>query len=73
MGARPHLGPAMIRAYGVPPDPGFFERADAYRRLVASHAVVHAIETRDPLLRSRGLRAFARALASPGPAAEHVR
>ncbi|MGI0129612.1 MAG: phosphotransferase family protein [Thermoplasmata archaeon] len=67
MGAVPGLGPAMVRAYGGPSDGGFLERADAYRRLVASHTVVHARERRDPALRARGLREFARALAAEGP------
>ncbi|MGI0071803.1 MAG: phosphotransferase family protein [Thermoplasmata archaeon] len=68
MAAKPYLGPAMLRAYGGPSDPGFLERADGYRRLVASHGVVHANATGDRASRTRYLRAFLRALDSPGPA-----
>ncbi len=69
MGAKPYLGPSMYRAYGGPSDPGFLRRADAYRRLVPSHAVIHATSTRNPGMRAESLRRFVRALASPGPAA----
>jgi aminoglycoside 2''-phosphotransferase len=67
MGSLSILGPAMYRAYGGPSDPGFLERADAYRRLVPSHGVIFGTHTGDDALRSRSLRRLERALASRSP------
>ncbi|MGB6442299.1 MAG: phosphotransferase [Thermoplasmata archaeon] len=64
MGWMSYLGPAMLRAYGGPPDPHFLERADAYRRLVASHTIVRARKFGDPELQRIGLRLLAGALAT---------
>lgn len=68
LGRMPGLGPAMWAAYRGRADRDILERADAYRRLIPAHTVVHGREIRDPVLRERGLRQFARALASAGPA-----
>jgi aminoglycoside phosphotransferase (APT) family kinase protein len=64
LGDIPHLGPAMYRAYRGTIDPGFLERADAYRRLAPCHAILYARATRDPVRRDRSLRRLTRSLRS---------